>query len=223
MMQPVRSSQDMARHRVAEDGESRDAEGDLGDTKRFGARELRALVRSTEERSIEVPLDDLAVHAGIPRAPPSPPVRAPIPSSFEILARSTPLLVLSDSVATRLPIGAVETPVAPARPPADAAPSVAPSKVATAIARRERAPKRYVRLVADYEQNVLYRGYFKRRFRALALIGLVVLARPWWWDVGDVRARAAVLSVRPQDHAFVGLAWLAAPNASVNGRADGDR
>ena len=65
MMQPVRSSEDMARHRVAEDGESRDAEGDLGDTQRFGARELRALVRITEERSIEVPLDDLAAHAGI--------------------------------------------------------------------------------------------------------------------------------------------------------------
>jgi hypothetical protein len=53
-----------------------------------------------------------------------------------------------------------------------------------------RMAPRDVRILVDFEANVLRRGYFKRRAAALVLVALVVLARPWWFDVGDMRAPA---------------------------------
>jgi hypothetical protein len=51
------------------------------------------------------------------------------------------------------------------------------------------------RMVVDFEQNVLGRGYFTRRFVAVVLLAIVVVAQPWCGDGGRVRVGAAAGAV----------------------------
>ena len=189
-MQRTRALGDIPRHIEAQrNGDSDDGDQDLADTQQYDVRELCALVRITEEISIEVSLDDFAPRVK-PRRPPAvqvPAKRGCIPASFEVLAKPAPMLVLSDSVATRLPARPVHhvestTMAATATTtPVTTTSRAKPQSVATRDARD-------ARVVVDFDANVLRRGYFKRRFLALTLLGLVVLTQPWWWNVGSVRA-----------------------------------
>ena len=60
------------------------------------------------------------------------------------------------------------------------------------LSRIEPTARTRVRDVVDFEANVLGRGYFKRRFRALFVIALLVVARPWWWNIADARSASGV-------------------------------
>ena len=52
-----------------------------------------------------------------------------------------------------------------------------------------------LRMVVDFEQNVLGRGYFTRRLVAMVLLAIVVVAQPWCGDAGRVRVGAAAGAV----------------------------
>jgi len=172
-------------------------------TGRFKSEQLDALrARSLEKSSmfnasIEAPRVDV-VTAPHPAA--KPPAAGPTPSSPEFLGKSTAVLVLPAAVPEAKappPPPAPPPPAvieAPAPPPAVVeapAPAVVepPAPAPPVVVRSHRRLR--VNAVATPRRRV-WRHVIK-----LALLALVVVCQPWWWNVGDLTARPTARPTAP--------------------------
>ena len=162
-------------------------------TGKFETDTLDALVaRSTEKSamfnaSIDGPPVD-SITAPYPAA--TPPVAiSPTQSSPEFLGKSTAVLVLpSEPPPPAPPAPAPPKPVvvadAPQPPPANVEPPR--PTVAAPVVRTHRRIS--ARAVAKRRRSVW------RHVVKLALLALVVVCQPWWWNVGDLHAHAVTTS-----------------------------
>jgi hypothetical protein len=147
-------------------------------TSRFAEEQLDALrARSLEKSallkaSIEGPRSD-SITAAHP-IPVPPAARPPTPTSPEFLGKSTAVLVLP-SDPPPAPSVVVEA-RAPLPPPAVERPAPAP-----AVVRSHR--RLTTRALAEPRRRVW------RQVIKLALLALVVVCQPWWWNIGDLHAR----------------------------------
>jgi hypothetical protein len=162
-------------------------------TGRFESEQLDALrARSLEKSSMfngaaDGPRSDsiTAAHP-IPR-PPAP--RPPTPTSPEFLGKSTAVLVLPSQPPPPAPLALAPAP-APAAPAIEVeaptpplAPVPAPAPPIPAVARSHR------RISARAHTLVTPRRRIWRHVIKLALLAVVVVCQPWWWNVGDLTAR----------------------------------
>ena len=164
-------------------------------TATFESEQLDALrARSLEKSSVFNPAIDRSA-SGVVTAPHPVPPRPPTPTSPEFLGKGPAVLVLPSEpppaappVAARAPTPAPPANViveAPAPAPVDV-PS--PPRVGAEPPAREavvvRSHRRISTRIAVKPRRRVWRQVFK-----LALLALVVLCQPWWWNVGDLHAR----------------------------------
>lgn len=132
-------------------------------TSRFNGRELSELVLQSIEAStmFRARPDAPAVEAVVSPPPPAPAAGA----TPGFLAKPAAVLVLPEALA-------------PPRP------RLVPSPSRSAVALP--APRRRCAVAAA---PVTWGAFVRRRLFALALLGVVVGSQPWWWNVGNLRAR----------------------------------
>jgi hypothetical protein len=182
-------------------------------TGKFEAEQLDKLVARSVEKSTVLkaspdPVSGDFVTAPYPAATPPAP-SGPTPSSPEFLGKGSPVLVLPSeppapaaspvfaaAIAPPPPAAAAAVavpappPVAPAPPPMGPAPApaVQPAPAPTQPAAREATVVRSHRRISA-RATVKPRRRIWWRVIKLALLALVVLCQPWWWNVGDLNAR----------------------------------
>ncbi len=135
-------------------------------TGRFSDETLDAL----RARSLEKSTMFTASLDGTPTGlvPPQPARQGPTQSRPEFLGKGAPVLVLPPEVA-------------PARMPEPEPPAPAPPSPVVRSHRRLT-----VRAMAKPRRRRVWRHVFK-----LALLALVVVSQPWWWNIGDLTAHHA--------------------------------
>lgn len=144
-------------------------------TGKFESETLDALVARSLEKSA---MFDASIDGPPVDAIPSP--HGPTPSKPEFLGKSTAVLVLPPDSAPELE---------PAPPPPPAAPVPAPPAASAPVVRTHR------RIAARAIARPRRKAW--RQVLKLALLALVVLCQPWWWNVGDLGAHhAAVTTAR---------------------------
>jgi hypothetical protein len=134
-------------------------------THRFTMSELEKLVRKTEERSVEVSVTRVAspLAQTTPASEPSDTA-----SSAAVFTKRAPVLVFEDAKEDRR------------------APETASSVPTAAVSRAARV--RDADAAFDAAPIVAPRSAFARRFTLLMLLVAIAVSRPWWFDIGDLRA-----------------------------------
>lgn len=147
-------------------------------TGKFESETLDALrARSLEKSTVfNATLDGPAPELVTAPYPAARPPMGPTPSSPEFLGKGAPVLVLPSE------------PPPPAAPPPPVViapvPEPAPLAPVPGVPAVERSHRRIrARAVARPRRRV-WRHVFK-----LALLALVVLCQPWWWNIGDLSSR----------------------------------
>jgi hypothetical protein len=181
-------------------------------TGKFESEQLDKLVARSVEKSavLKASVDGDFVTAPYPAATPPVP-SGPTPSSPEFLGKGSAVLVLPSEpaapAASPVFAAAIAPPPAPAAavvhvpapPPVQPAPApaVLPAPAPTQPSAREAPtqPAARAATVVRSHRRISARATVKPRRRVwrqvikLALLALVVLCQPWWWNVGDLNAR----------------------------------
>ncbi len=163
-------------------------------TGKFESETLDALrARSLEKSTVfNATLDGPPPELVTAPYPAARPPMGPTPSSPEFLGKGAPVLVLPSepppAAAPLLPVVVAPVPepaAAIVHAPAPAAdPPPAPPAAVPPVPIVERSHRRIrARAVAKPRRRV-WRHVFK-----LALLALVVLCQPWWWNIGDLSSR----------------------------------
>ena len=156
-------------------------------TGRFGQEQLDALrARSLEKSallkaSVDGPRADAVTASHAIPVPPA--ARPPTPTSPEFLGKGAAVLVLPSEPPPAPPVASppppplvVEAPAPP--PPAAVEPPAPPPAVV-------RSHRRLTTHALARPRRRVWRQVIK-----LALLALVVVCQPWWWNVGDLSAHA---------------------------------
>lgn len=149
-------------------------------TGKFSDETLDALVaRSTEKSSMFNASLDGTPTALVPVPLPAP--QGPTPSRPEFLGKGAPVLVLP-AHAERLPAPSPSPAITPQPQPSSPEPLREPP--APVVVRTHR--RLTARAMAARPRRRVWRHVLK-----LALLALVVVCQPWWWNVGDLTAHHA--------------------------------
>lgn len=156
-------------------------------TGKFSDETLDALRARSLEKSTMFDASVDGTPTGLVPAPlPAP--QGPTQSRPEFLGKGAPVLVLPPEVApARVPVPEPTAPPAPAVTPPAPSPEPAHARPSPVVRSHRRLT---ARALARPRRRRVWRHVFK-----LALLALVVVCQPWWWNVGDLTAHHAPVTI----------------------------